>query len=88
MVLTKEQEQMVADGVPIAERTGLIDTSYRWPNNIVYYTLSNVFDQDQVDHIIKGLRELERVSCLRFVERTTEVTYVEVTVRFKILRLK
>jgi len=76
MVLTKEQEDMVAGK---SGRTGLIDTRYRWPDNTIPYVLSDVFDQAQVDHIIKGLRELERVSCLTFVERTTEVTYVEVT---------
>lgn len=81
MVLTKEQEQMLTGiGPSDTGRTGLIDTRYRWPDNIIPYVLSDVFDQEQVDHIIKGLRELERVSCLTFVERTTEFTYVEVTV--------
>lgn len=79
MVLTSEQEQMV-NGVLPSERTGLIDTNYRWPDNVVPYELNAIFDQAQRDHIVRGLNEIERISCLRFVERTTEVNYVEVTV--------
>lgn len=79
MVLTSEQEQM-ADGVKVSERTGLIDTNYRWPDNVVPYELNEIFSQAQRDHIVKGLHEIELISCLRFVERTTEINYVEVTV--------
>lgn len=78
MVLTSEQEQMV-DGSS-SGRTGLIDTNYRWPDNVVPYELNAIFDQAQRDHIVRGLHEIELISCLRFVERTTEVNYVEVTV--------
>lgn len=76
MVLTTDQERML-NGM---DRTGLIDTSYRWPNNTVSYILSDIFSQAQKDYIELGLRELERVSCLRFVPRTTEETFVSVEV--------
>jgi len=74
MVLTSDQERML-NGL---DRTGLIDTSYRWPNNTVAYILSDIFSQPQRDYIELGLREIESVSCIRFVERTTEETYVSV----------
>jgi len=74
MVLTPAQERML-NGL---DRTGLIDTSFRWPNNTVYYTISDIFNQAQSDYIEEGLRELERVSCLRFIPRTTQEAYVSV----------
>lgn len=79
ILLTSEQEHIV-DGTKQSGRTGLIDTNYRWPNNVVPYELNAIFSQAQRDHILKGLHEIELISCLRFVERTTEVNYVEVTV--------
>jgi len=74
MVLTNDQERML-NGL---DRTGLIDLTYRWPDNIVPYSLSDSFTQAQRDYIELGLREIEAVSCLRFVQRTTEVDYVSV----------
>lgn len=76
IVLTAEQERML-NGM---DRTGLIDTSYRWPNNTVPYVLSDIFSQEQKDYIELGLREIERVSCLSFVRRTTEENFVGVEV--------
>lgn len=76
MVLTIDQERML-NGL---DRTGLIDTSYRWPNNTVPYILSDIFSQEQKDYIELGMRELERVSCVLFVPRTTEETFVSVEV--------
>lgn len=77
MVLTTDQERML-NGL---DRTGLIDTSYRWPNNTVPYVLSDIFSQAQKDYIELGLRELERVSCVVFVPRTDEETFVSVEVK-------
>lgn len=76
MVLTNDQERMLKG----LDRTGLIDTSYRWPNNTVPYILSDIFSQAQKDYIELGLRELERISCIVFVPRTTEETFVSVEV--------
>lgn len=77
MVLSAKQERALKG----MERTGLIDVNMRWPNKVVPYVLSDVFDDEQKNHIVAGLRELERVSCLSFVERTDEVNYVRVNVR-------
>lgn len=77
MVLSAKQ-QRVLKGM---DRTGLIDVNMRWPNKVVPYVLSDVFSNEQKSHIEAGLRELERVSCLSFVERTDEVNYVRVNVR-------
>lgn len=74
MVLSENQKR-VLNGL---ERTGLIDVNMRWPNKIVPYVLSDVFNDEQKNHIEAGLRELERVSCLTFVPHTDEVNYVRV----------
>jgi len=75
MVLTEDQKRMLLG----TDRTGLIDTRYRWPERIVPYTISSVFDAQQLAHIQRGLREIENATCIRFVERTDEVSYVDVT---------
>lgn len=76
MVLTTEQKENLFG---VASRTGLIDTRYRWPDNLVPYTLSDVFDADQVAHIERGIREMEAATCLRFVRRSNEDNYIRVT---------
>lgn len=79
MVLTAEQTHNLNSPADVG-RTGLIDTNYRWPDNTVPYELSDVFDAAQVAHIERGLREIEQATCLRFVRRTTEADYINVTV--------
>lgn len=80
MVLTVEQTLNLNSPPDTTGRTGLIDTNYRWPQNLVPYELSDVFDAAQVAHIERGLGEIEAATCLRFVRRTTEVDYINVTV--------
>lgn len=76
IILTKQQEQVWLG----LERTGLINTTYRWPQNTIPYALSSVFNEAQLAHINRGLREIEEATCLKFVLRTTESNYVDVTV--------
>lgn len=76
IILTNEQER-IWSGI---ERTGLINGTYRWPENTIPYTLSSVFNEAQLAHIHRGLREIEEATCLKFVVRTTEANFVNVTV--------
>lgn len=63
-------------------RNGLVNITYRWPNNTVPYLLDYLnHTQAQRDHIEKGLNVLQSVTCLKFVRRTTEVDYIQVQVR-------
>lgn len=59
-------------------RTGLINTRYRWANNIVPYTLVDQTDEQKA-YIRESLTEMEAVLCLTFVERTTQTDYIRVT---------
>lgn len=82
MILTNAQ-MLVVQGVmdKLADRTGLIAENYRWPNKTVAIQLAEGhFDADQEAHVYKALRTIESVSCLIFVNRTNEETFVEVTV--------
>lgn len=76
IILNKEQANFIFGD----KRNGLIDTRYRWPNNIVPYKLSDVFSAAQVAHIELALRTLESISCIKFVPYTIEDSYVNVTV--------
>ncbi|XP_058463936.1 hatching enzyme 1.2-like [Malaya genurostris] len=75
IILTNNQEDIIADG-----RTSLIGSTYRWPNNIVYYSIdTNAFSTTQQNAIKSALEQIMQVSCLKYVERTTEIDYVRVT---------
>lgn len=60
-------------------RNGLVNEATRWPDGIVPYIFSNQQDQAQKDYIVKALAVIESVTCIRFVPRTDEVNYVEIT---------
>lgn len=77
MVLSEKQKRAL-NGM---DRTGLIDVNMRWPNKIVPYVLSDVFNDEQKAYIEAGLAELARVSCLTFIPRIDEENYVRVNVR-------
>ncbi|KAH8233899.1 hypothetical protein KR032_002394 [Drosophila birchii] len=74
MVLTSEQERMLEQGPPKA-RNGLIDTSKRWPNNVIVYRISDDFDNVHKNAIKAGIQTLEENTCIRFREATDEDTY-------------
>lgn len=79
MVLDEFQNRAVL-GL-LLHRTGLIDTMYRWPNATLPYTIADgYFNAAQIEHLEYGLRIISNVSCIRFVHRTNEENYVEVTV--------
>lgn len=59
------------------KRTGLISHTFRWPYNIVPYTLNDQTDEQKA-FIRESLDELEAATCLKFVTRTTEKNYVNV----------
>lgn len=84
MVLNSEQTAHIFR-VPQADsddelRNGLIAEKYRWKNKTIPYALSNSFTAEQKVYIEKGLRNLEAVSCLKFVPRKSENDYIEVLV--------
>lgn len=74
IVLSAQQQQAVLG------RTGLINTGYRWPNNIVPYTLEAAISQAQRLAIREALDDMQNALCITFVERTNEADYVRVTV--------
>lgn len=77
MVLDEKQKRALLG----LEKTGLINTNYRWPNGTVPYELADgYFTQAQVEQIERGLRAIEAASCIRFVPHTDEANYVEVIV--------
>lgn len=80
MILSQEQLNAISWGV--TPLNGLIDTKYRWPNKTVPYLLTADHTKEQQNLIESALRSMESVSCVKFVRRTNENDYVEVTVSF------
>nr|XP_040234261.2 seminal metalloprotease 1-like [Anopheles coluzzii] len=75
IVLSEEQERSLLSN----RRNGLIATTYRWPGNTVpVMIVEEDFTPEQIEHIKRGLRQIESVTCLKFVTRTEEPDYVRV----------
>uniref|UniRef100_A0A182P9B2 Metalloendopeptidase n=1 Tax=Anopheles epiroticus TaxID=199890 RepID=A0A182P9B2_9DIPT len=72
--LTSDQEKAVKYGY-----TAIIGESFKWPNNIVPYTIdTTAFTISQQNSILSAIQQIELVSCVRFKPRTTEQDYVRV----------
>lgn len=68
-------ENQLAD--VFGERNASIGENYRWPNATIPYVLSTNYSAEQNAKILKTMKEIENVSCVRFRRRTTEIDYVQ-----------
>lgn len=66
--------------VALPNRNGIIASKYRWPNKTVPYQMSSNHTEAQQNYIKLGLRTIEAVSCVKFVRRTNEANFVNMTV--------
>ncbi|XP_013114101.1 seminal metalloprotease 1 [Stomoxys calcitrans] len=61
-------------------RNGLRNESLQWPDGIVYYKFFQQLDEPHHNHIIRGMKIIEEVSCIRFKEATPDIQhYVNIT---------
>lgn len=58
-------------------RNAKIEQKYQWPNAIIAYNFSPNHTADENAWIVRAMGEIEKVSCVRFVRRTTETDYVQ-----------
>lgn len=66
---------------------GLIHTTYRWPNNTVVYNMdSPPFEQSDKDLVESSLKAIEEVTCIKFIHRTNEDYFVNLTVMNEYLK--
>lgn len=54
-------------------------SNYRWPNKVIPYQHSHDHSKKQQEYIEQALKMIESVSCVRFIKRTTEEDYIEIT---------
>ena len=76
IILSDEQYQALFPGY----RTGRIEMEYRWPNKIVPYELCKDHSKQQNLQIELAMQKIASVSCIKFVQRTDENDYIEITV--------
>ncbi|GAB0093344.1 Metalloendopeptidase [Sergentomyia squamirostris] len=62
-----------------SSRTGQLNPASRWPNNTLVYAFAPNINKAERNSVIKALRQISKRSCVKFVERTTEKDYVQVT---------
>ncbi|XP_055626255.1 blastula protease 10-like [Toxorhynchites rutilus septentrionalis] len=69
IILTEAQQ----DEILSRKRNGRIELAYRWPSNeIPYEIVVDDFAAEQIGHIERGIRLLERQTCLRFRPRRNQ----------------
>lgn len=67
-------------------RTGLAHTTYRWPNNTVVYNMNSPpFKDSEKELVERSLKLIEEVTCVKFVTRTIEDYFINLTVRLAFL---
>lgn len=83
MILTEEQMRVINDV------NGVMDPKYLWPDKRFVYELDRNITNNQTLIIKEAMDKIEEVSCVSFVERTTEEDYVAITVclRFQSLQI-
>ncbi|KAM7352148.1 seminal metalloprotease 1-like [Cochliomyia hominivorax] len=47
-------------------RNGKIAETNRWPNATVHYKIDGIFDADHILYILRAMKNIESVSCIRF----------------------
>lgn len=83
MILSEDQ----IDEIVSPERNGLISKNARWPNNVVRYQLSPNHTKQQHNIIENALKQIEKVSCIKFLPRTNQNAYVEIIVSLRFVSL-
>lgn len=78
MVLDEYQEEEILSPT----RNGLIAKRYVWPNKTVPYVLSPDHKPEHHQMIENALKQIEAVSCIKFVRRTNENDYIQIIVSF------
>lgn len=76
-----DQDQI--DALFSINRNGQIDKNYRWPNKTLTYEFAERHTEEHNKYIEMALKTLESVSCLKFVRRTNEKDYVQMTVNIE-----
>lgn len=77
IVLTDRQREAINSHA----RNGLVDTTYRWHTKELAYNFTTSLDDNFRAEVLRALRTIEAAApCLKFVQRTTELDYVQVYV--------
>ncbi|XP_071519355.1 astacin-like isoform X2 [Panulirus ornatus] len=68
----------IAGQEPGKERAAILGDEYLWPNAIVPYIFGSSVTSYQEMVIKEGMADIEKKTCIRFVERTIQQNYLEI----------
>jgi len=79
----QSSDDMFEDDMKIARKNsrsfGIENKNRRWPNGVIYYTLSSEFSSNSKQLIRDAMDLVEsKTSCIKFFERTEQVDYVSI----------
>ncbi|KAK4010241.1 hypothetical protein OUZ56_019391 [Daphnia magna] len=63
---------------PWGEKVAILGSSYRWPNAIIPYVISDAYTTAQRGIIAYGMSAYHNNTCIRFVPRTCETNYIRI----------
>lgn len=72
MILNVEQLSLI-----YGERTALKDDKFRWPKAIVPFKFFHDHSLKYKENILKAMKIIEEVSCVRFRQQNNETDYVQ-----------
>lgn len=67
----------IAGVKPGEEKSAILGDEYLWTNGVIPYELHG--DSSATSTILGAMQELEQKTCIQFVERTTESSYIYIT---------
>lgn len=81
MILSEEQY----DNLFFQMRNGLTNEKYYWPNGIVPIAMNSNHTTEQQEYIERAIKKIESVSCIKFIPRTIEDNFIQLTVSMTIV---
>jgi len=82
LLASEEQRRLINDslvsGQSASARNAIRDTTKRWPNAVIPYTISGVFNGQERAFIAAAMREYHMKTCIKFMPRTNQRSYIRI----------
>lgn len=70
------------DIIPDELRDGRTEEELKWPNNTIPYHFIGNYTEDERNIVKSAMEEVMKETCIKFIERTTENSYVLIHVSY------
>lgn len=74
----QDPDLLEGDIKPWGEKVAILGSSYRWPNAVIPYVISDAYTTSQRQVIAFAMSAYHNNTCIRFVPRTCEINYIRI----------